>query len=241
MALQPLAKLSPRNQHGPQAHQVLVFHLTIHQRNLPVLAELHQVGKSRLGSIGFPAEHGLAKEETTEVKAIKSANQFIACIPHLDGVGNAGLMQEAVVVHEVRLYPGAVRVMTWPCTGFHHFREAAIHRKAEDILAQALGKTARGIVVSCEKNAARIGRPPANGIVFVEPGKDAVAVSLQQALRRKITANREQAIGVVQSLIDRRKAVFDGPETIERHEGLTSDCRDISRHPARPYSPSRPK
>ena len=71
------------------------------------------------------------------------------------------------------------------------------------------------------QHRARIGRPPQDRIAFVEPGKNAAPIGIEQPPRRERAAGGEQAIRIIERLVDRRKRV-GRPEKRDHAKLVTS-------------------
>src|SRR5512134_1868196 len=75
----------------------------------------------------------------------------------------------------------------------HYLAEAGVESDREMGATNRSVKTARNMQFHGEEDGTRVGRPPEDRLIVVVPGKDAVAVRLEQPLRLQIAADGEEA------------------------------------------------
>jgi hypothetical protein len=74
--------------------------------------------------------------------------------------------------------------------------KVAVDRDNKSALAKRAGQPARDVEAVQLEDRPRIGRPPADRIAFVIPGKDAAEIGRQQDVRPQVAADAHQAVGV---------------------------------------------
>lgn len=150
-------------------------------------------------STGFGGVHALATEHPTDVEAVQAANQPAstrhASVEYLDAVRMSKPMQRDVSALHRRSNPGSTLTGA-PSTGTcrNDPFECSIHSHDPVRTAQAAAQPRRQADrVGAEHRASRRA-PPQDRFVVRIPGKDAVAISVEQALWGKIATKCEQAI-----------------------------------------------
>jgi hypothetical protein len=193
---------SPRAESGsaPSDARCAGLLLAVEHAHALAAQEGDQVGQRHLGGVRDAREHRFAVEHAADADAIGAADQF-AVQPDFRRVRIAHAGAAAIAGDDVFRDPGAGAVLARRGAGAHHGFEGAVeaHHPGAVLEARALD-LAQGLLEAVAdleavgvQHHARIGAPPQDGLAFGEPGEDAVAVGLQQALRRQVGAGGKQA------------------------------------------------
>lgn len=163
-----------------------------------------QPGQGHLGSIRFPAEHGLAEEGAADGDAVEPADQTTVPVD-FDRVGEAAFMQGRVGADHVGGNPGAGLAGAGFRTGPHDVFEGAVEDHLEAGIANALAQAAGHAELGREQHAAGIRAPPEDFLAFREPRENAAAVGALQPFRGQRAANGEQAVRMLERAVGRRE------------------------------------
>ncbi len=229
---QPGCERRARHRARAQAGEVRGFHLAVDQAESPALQLPRQPHQRDLGGVGFAAEHGFAVEHAADRHAVETADQ-LAVAPGFHRMRVAGLEQAGVGRHHRRGNPGAACPLPWRGAGAHHLGEGGVDTQLEAGVAHALGQRTGDAHLVRHQHHARVGTPPQDRLAGVEPGKDAVAVGIQQALRRQVAAHRQQAVGVGERGLDRGKEC--GVLETFAHVAMVADSKTACIRRVSPY------
>src|SRR5690606_26123010 len=229
VAQQNVLKLRTRDLAGTKARQVFGRYLTVDKVIAPALQLSAQGDGGNLRGIGLQAEHGLAEEQVAGGDAVEPAYQ-LALAPHFDGMGNLQLVHAAIGLLHVIGDPGGGAFRTPGRAIGDDLGKGAIEGYLEFALAQQFAHAARDHELLRKQPHAYRRRPPQNGFAFLVPGKDAEGVCLYQPGRTEVAAHGQQAVGILQGLLDWRKSrrVFVQPG--DRDHGaaiLLLSCNDL--------------
>src|SRR5215813_1701211 len=144
------------------------------------------------GSIADAVKHGFTRKEATDCHAINPSHELII-LPAFNAVRVAFFMHLSIRLKKFGCYPGSATTGSRGRAALHHVAKGAIDCDLENAFANDSGKTARDVKLFEFENGPRVRRPPGNRING--PGKNAVAISEQQARHRQITADGNEALG----------------------------------------------
>ncbi|MNZ81536.1 hypothetical protein D3C78_1002070 [compost metagenome] len=101
--------------------------------------------------------------------------------------------------------PGAVGVVAGGGAGVDDSGKVLVEADLVVTLADELAQRARHVQFVGKQHGTRVGRPPEDRLAVLVPGEAAVAIGLHQAFGAQVAAGGEQAVGVAQGFVQRRK------------------------------------
>src|SRR5690242_19394714 len=174
-----------------------------HWRRAP-LQQIDEMDQRYLRRVPHPGEHRLAKEHAADSDAVQAPDHSLA-LPRFNRMRETSLMQLAVSVEHFRRDPGSAIVRPRLGAGLDNTPEGAIDPNLEPSLCHHLAQRSWDAEFVDKKYHPRIGAPPEDRLPGAIPWKNALCVSGEQTSGRQVTASREQAIGIVERGVDRRK------------------------------------
>lgn len=194
-----------RNRPETEAGEVLGFDLAVQQRHVPFVKTLAQRGDHAFGGARFEAEHRLAEEGAPKADAVEPADQAFA-VPGLDRMRVTQPVQLDVGAADRRHDPGAALAAAGQlCAVGDHGLEGAIGGHDPVATAQLAAEAARQVQGVGGDHHARIGAPPQRRLARREPREDALRIRAHEPFRLQSAAPGQQAVGIAQGLLDRRK------------------------------------
>ena len=175
------------------------FQLTIYHLTSMLLQITSQEDKGYLRARRNPGEHALANEDLTDGDTIKSTYQFTGLIiPYLHACRKALLMKGGECLDDVFAQPGTLFLIAaiGLAAGTNHSIEIFVDSHAVSVLPQqgAHGMTDVDFVREDDEALHRTEPENLRLVAKAIPGKDAVAVSQQQAVDAQVATYRKTSV-----------------------------------------------
>jgi len=187
----------PADGRRAQACHVVGLLLAIHQNHALCAAQRDQGGKGHFGPVGVVCEHGLAKNRPSQRHAVQTGGQF-AAHPDFHAVRQSAAVECPIGSHHGRHDPGTglpfargLRAAPNHCVKRGVDPDGAI-RVCHKFLHLFLQRPVQAEIRNLQHHARRRA-PPQNGLVVVEPGKNALRVRPPQAVHIQSTPRSHQA------------------------------------------------
>src|SRR6185437_10758762 len=190
---------------GAQGFEVFGIDLAVDEPD-PFFTQLVDIAdKGVFARIAHGAEHAFPEEHLTQPDAVEAPYE-LAILPGLRTVRIAGVVEPGVGSPDLIGDPGAFLASAGDALAIgDHAGEIGVDAELEDIPFEQLFHAFTFAELAREKHKTGIRAPPKDMLSFV-PGKDALTIGKQQALRRQITAYSQQPVRL--SKRHRRKDQF---------------------------------
>ena len=175
------------------------------ERDAKALQLRNERDQRDLRRIRLVREHRFAEEHAPERDAVEAADEPPVA-PALDRVRIAPPVQLAIRIDHLRRDPGAALPLPRRARARADDRaEVGVDARLERAGAHPLAQRARHAELRDVQHHARIGAPPQDRLAVRVPRKDALAIGGDDALGRQVRAGGQQAVGLGERGLERRK------------------------------------